>query len=402
MVRNFQTKYDTTIIGAGISGLSAAYILTRDPRQRVILLEANPQAGGKIQTELHQGYLIERGPITMSAHAEELLQFCHALDLSLLNAASQNRYILQGGQLKKVSDSPWEMLTTNLISVRQKLRLLLTHPPARLKQQALYELLGPALAPIYALPENQQNKTLGITFPNGMGELVEALQASLPEGVLQLSCPVRQILKTVQGYTLLLKDGRQIKTRSVIIATPANTGSRLLASLLPESGILSQIPHLSLNVIHLAYPASEIPHPINGVGFLVAQSEQTDLLSCLWSSSLFPNRAPANQHLFTCTIRARKQSDEEILDGLNREFSRMFNAPHLIPNYFRLSRNDLAIPRYYQGHREKMAALDSLLSANHPGLFLAGNYLHGVSLNRCVRSGIHAARRAQGFLMKTE
>ena len=77
------------IIGAGITGLSAAYYLHRQrPDLQISVLESSSQAGGILQTTRRQGFLIERGPDMFITRDSDALKLCEELgfaDLSLIH-----------------------------------------------------------------------------------------------------------------------------------------------------------------------------------------------------------------------------------------------------------------------------------------------------------------------------
>jgi phytoene dehydrogenase-like protein len=63
-------KHDVIIIGAGLSGLAAAVHLHRQGR-RVLVLEASDRAGGRIKTDSHEGFLLDRGfQVLLTAYPE--------------------------------------------------------------------------------------------------------------------------------------------------------------------------------------------------------------------------------------------------------------------------------------------------------------------------------------------
>jgi oxygen-dependent protoporphyrinogen oxidase len=61
-------KFDSIIIGAGISGLVAADRLKRMERN-ILLVESTDRAGGVIQSIDAEGFLIEKGWIDRSPHS---------------------------------------------------------------------------------------------------------------------------------------------------------------------------------------------------------------------------------------------------------------------------------------------------------------------------------------------
>lgn len=63
-------KKDVIIIGAGLSGLSAALHLQNEGRQ-VFIIEASDKVGGRIKTDLHEGFRLDRGfQVLLTAYPE--------------------------------------------------------------------------------------------------------------------------------------------------------------------------------------------------------------------------------------------------------------------------------------------------------------------------------------------
>jgi oxygen-dependent protoporphyrinogen oxidase len=122
---------DVIVVGAGLTGLTAAYWLTRRGLS-VTVLEAAPRAGGVIGTRrlpLDDGEaLCELGPnsaMDTGAAVGALLREL-GLDALRLNARAQaaRRYLLRAGRLHAVPSGPLSFVATPLWSWRAKLALL--------------------------------------------------------------------------------------------------------------------------------------------------------------------------------------------------------------------------------------------------------------------------------------
>lgn len=115
------------VIGAGISGLSAAFELLRRGRE-VVVADAGGTAGGVLRTFRGSGYLFEDGPNTVQGSAAPFLSLVSDLDLGseLLPcaAAASRRSFVAGGRMKDVPASPPALLFSSLFSFGEKLRLL--------------------------------------------------------------------------------------------------------------------------------------------------------------------------------------------------------------------------------------------------------------------------------------
>ena len=155
------------IVGGGISGLTAAYLLlNRKPDLDVTVFEADDRPGGKIWTEQANGFLCEKGPNGFLDNKPKTLELCSSLGLDPVrsNENSKKRFIFSKGRLKALPESPMSFIKSDLLSWGGKFRLLLElHAPKgpadesvadfiirRLGSEALEKLIDPMVSGIYA------------------------------------------------------------------------------------------------------------------------------------------------------------------------------------------------------------------------------------------------------------
>jgi protoporphyrinogen/coproporphyrinogen III oxidase len=97
------------VIGGGISGLAAAWELSRSeaagrsPRQ-VVVLEAQERLGGSIRSALFAGRQVDLGPDAFLTRRDEALSLCRELGLEheLVAPATGAAYVLVGGRLRRL------------------------------------------------------------------------------------------------------------------------------------------------------------------------------------------------------------------------------------------------------------------------------------------------------------
>src|SRR3989337_523512 len=115
------------IIGGGISGLTAAYWLYKNGID-VTVLEKETRAGGSIRTVKDNGYLIECGPNSTLDLYKEADDLCESLGLSAEkiygDEGAKNRYVIRDGRLRPLPMGPLKFLSTDLWTVKGKLRLM--------------------------------------------------------------------------------------------------------------------------------------------------------------------------------------------------------------------------------------------------------------------------------------
>ena len=91
--------------------------------------------------------------------------------------------------------------------------------------------------------------------------------------------------------------------RSVVLATPAYDAARLVRLLAPARDARSRRhPYAPIASVATVYPRSDIAHSLAGFGFLVPRRSRRKILGCLFSSSMFDGRAPAETVLLTSFV----------------------------------------------------------------------------------------------------
>jgi oxygen-dependent protoporphyrinogen oxidase len=126
------------------------------------------------------------------------------------------------------------------------------------------------------------------------------------------------------------------------------------------------------------------------------------ILGTIWSSSLFPNRAPAGHIALTTFVGGSRQpelanEDDNRLIRLVTDELRLIMGVNADPVYSRIARWDRAIPQYNLGHLSIIERIERF-ERQHPGLFLSGNFRGGISVGDCVINSDKTARRVQEFL----
>lgn len=166
------------VVGAGISGLAAAYeLVRRDGEAEVCVYEASDRAGGSIRSERCGDFLLEHGPDMFTTAIPAGIRLAHelALEQRLIDTRSDGRqaFIVRGDQLLAVPVGfqllrPTRMLpllSTPLLSLKGKLRLLAepfvrrrkklddeslaSFATRRLGQEAFERLVQPLVAGMY-------------------------------------------------------------------------------------------------------------------------------------------------------------------------------------------------------------------------------------------------------------
>jgi oxygen-dependent protoporphyrinogen oxidase len=179
----------------------------------------------------------------------------------------------------------------------------------------------------------------------------------------------------------------------VVLAAPAWEAARLVRSFASEAAdALEGIPHPFLAVVHVSVSLASLPGPLHGFGHLVVPQEGRRILGAVWSSSLFPGRAPEGRALVAVFLggardpEASALSDGELTAIASRETAITLGAREE-PCPVSITRYDRSIPQYTAGHGVRMSTLE-LAEARWPGLTFLGNYRGGVAVGDVVRKAI--------------
>ncbi len=345
------------VIGAGITGLTAARELTRArPPVEVTVLEASPRIGGKVRTETAGGAVTETGPDSFVTLKPDMLELVRELGLEadlVGTAPDPTVSVLRGGRLIPMPAgmrliSPTKLLPfafSPLFSVGAKLRMALEPLiPARrgdadesladftrrrLGPEALEVLVGPMLAGIFAgdpealsvrstfpqlldmekrgglarslwtagakAPPRRAGLTTFMTLKGGLSTAIEALARSLPAGAVRTDSPATAIRRRGGQWEVVTPRG-VLAADAVIAAAPAPALADAVEALdLELAERLREIPFVSTATVTLVYDEKAFRRAPEGFGFLTARGEGTTLTAATYSSSKFPARSPAGK-----------------------------------------------------------------------------------------------------------
>ena len=244
----------------------------------------------------------------------------------------------------------------------------------------------------------ERGRSIFLTLPGGLGELVQALQAALGGVQLLPGVAARRVLRHGRAYRVLTSRG-DFQAELVILATPAFASAELVRPLRAElSALLEGIEYASTATVSLAYREQDLPRPLDGHGYIIPRGEGRQALACTWTSTKFPHRAPAGVALLRVFIgRAGQPLREEVqsadLIAMAREELRMTLGLEAEPQLARAYRWPRSMPQYNLGHPARLQAIQAE-AAQLPGLYLAGAGYGGVGIPDCIRSGQAAAEAA--------
>jgi protoporphyrinogen/coproporphyrinogen III oxidase len=463
------------VIGAGITGLVAAYELKRRGVP-VTVFEAGHRAGGAIGTSLADGFLAEHGPnsFVSSAPTDELLSRLGLHDdVVEANPDANRRYIVRDGRLVAFPMTPLALLSTSLLSFRAKLRVLLeplvrggaanadesvaSFVRRRMGKEVLDYAVNPFIAAIFAgdperlsmahafprvyeLEREHGSLSKGlvrsrrdarraakggvepgepttaadsagarlISFRDGLQVLTDTLADALGSS-LKLATPVRLLHRGESRWIVETGPDGAVRARAVdaiVLAAPAHAvaAMELPADIRRHAMPIEQVEYPPMSSLTLGFRREDVAHPLDAFGVLVPEVEQRTVLGMLFSSTLFPDRAPDGHVAITVFVGgarqpelARLQTDE--LVRLVRTDLRDMIGVRGEPVFAKHVYWSRGIPQYSVGYGAVKDAADDTEAAN-PGLYLTGNYRHGVSIGDCIASGQQVAEKVAAYLTR--
>lgn len=450
------TEIDVLVVGGGVSGLATAWCLARRGIS-VEVWDRENRPGGKISSARQDGYVTERAASMVMNFSPQITRFLSESGVArhkVVCASAAKRYLIRDGRLESVPTTLGAALLKAPFSRRGRARLMLEpfipkggHEDEtvgefvrrRFGREFLEGAIDPFVAGTFASDPDRAcaravlprltalesryggialgviakkllhaNKTMPnevFSFAGGMGVLTEALAAA-PEVGFKSGRQVARLTQTCNGWRVEAhsSDGDiSCGARHVVLCTPARVAAQLTGRFDAElQELLTGIEYAPLSIVHLGFSRSDIHHPLDGTGFLTPRREGLAINGCLWSSSLFPDRAPARKALLSCYLGGARNpaatalDDDQSIDAVLGSIALLLDIRGPV-DMARIDRHREALPLYHDRYLARLREIDQRLAA-HSGLHLEANYKGGVSVRDRILCAYRAAERIEAHL----
>jgi len=240
-----------------------------------------------------------------------------------------------------------------------------------------------------------------VSFPEGITTLTNAIGDELerlPNVRVVTSSRVKKIYRDDNLWCTTDQHGQGFSAQSLVLTTPAGVSASLIANLDDQLKTeLESIVYPPLAAVVLGYPEEAVTHPLDGFGMLIPGQEKRKTLGVLFSSTLFPERAPKGHVLFTCFIGGRKnqsvanQSNHELVNTVSTDLRELLGIRGSSV-FTKVTHWNHAIPQYEVGHLDRIDKIDTLIGS-HSNLHMIGNWRDGISVGDCIDNGKALAER---------
>jgi protoporphyrinogen/coproporphyrinogen III oxidase len=446
------------IIGAGITGLTAAYEVARRGG-RPIVYEASSRAGGLIRTEQVEGFTIEAGPDSVLGSKPAGVELIRELGLEsdLLSVRPPGgAFVLRGRTLHALPQpsflgiplTPEALARYDLLPEPARARMALesTIPSAggdgdesvaaffrrRFGPETVDLIAQPLLGGIHAgdieqlsmrslfprlldLERVHGSVTAGLRDAPADGTAASSVQPSIGaiKGFASLKGGMGSLVRalearlppgTVRYHSPIARlDDIRSGHEPVIVAAPAFAAAALLAPIDADAARLcAQVPYVSTASVALAWPRTAIAHPLTGTGFVVARRHSdVRITACTWVSSKWESRAPGDSVLLRVFLGGAHDpdvaslADAELTAIVRRDLGAVLGIT-ADPSLARVYRWPNAGAQHTVGHLDRVAAIEHRLSGH--GIFVAGSGFRSVGIPDCIADARRVALLAASAL----
>ncbi|MDQ0217596.1 protoporphyrinogen oxidase [Peribacillus cavernae] len=376
-----QSRQKIAVIGGGITGLATVFYLQKKAKEEnlpydVLLIEASTRLGGKVQTAVRDGFVIEKGPDSFVARKESASRLAKEVgmeDKLVYNTAGKSYVLVKGrlhpmpsGSIMGIPTEIGPFVATGLFSPLGKLRaaadFVLPRSDKkgdqslgeffrrRLGDEVLENLIEPLLSGIYAGDIDQLS--LMATFPQFYHveqehrSLIVGMKKTTPDAqknaeknapkkgkfltmttglqsfidAIENHLTPRSVIKGVRVEDIRQKDKQyqlNLNNQEVIFADAVITAAphhalTAIFSSYPFFSPLKEMQATSVATVAMAFEESAIKQDIDGTGFVVSRNSDYTITACTWTHRKWAHSTPDGKVLIRCYVG--RAGDEAVVD----------------------------------------------------------------------------------------
>jgi protoporphyrinogen/coproporphyrinogen III oxidase len=353
------------ILGAGISGLSLGVFLDARGVEYEIL-EGSERAGGVIRSARVEGRLLDFGPqrTRVSPPVAEMIRLLRLEDRTVGVSPELPLYVFRRGRLRPVPFRPVDLLRTDLLTFRGKLRLLaepFTGPYRRdetvgafltrkFGREAYEGVMGPLFGGLYgsnpgemyvrhSLAEtmgsfgvsrsilggflrgrmNRTRASAAVSFLEGMQEMTDAM-AARAGARLRMGTAAAGLRPGgppgSRGWIVTTSGGEERHYDRVVVTVPAGAAAELLEPVAPDAaGRLRALRYNRLALVHMASDEGAL----HGLGYQVGYGEGLRTRGVTWNASALGREGVYTAFLGGARDPAILEEPDEVIGEVARE-----------------------------------------------------------------------------------
>ena len=430
-----EAEYDVVVIGAGLAGLACARELASEGL-RVRIFEAADAPGGRIRTDLVEGFRLDRGFQVLLTEYPEAKRVLDYNGLGLKQFAP-GALVRQAGSFHRFADPYRELGKTlkfafdPIVPLGDKIKVRkLRSDCVRMTDEELFNSqeettreflrrsgLSPAIvdrffAPFFGgifLEKNLSSsarwfrwlfKMFSTGFAAvpelGMEQIPRQMAEGLPEGVLKCGAAVKSLTRSGKVWKIDAGEAGTVLTTQVVLAAREDEAKRLLAGI-RKPGAAPARTWNKTTTFYYAATESPVDEPVivlNGDGPTAGPVNHLAVMSMV-----SPAYAPAGSHLICANVvgsapetdKAMETLESEIRMQLRRWFGGQVNQWSVLAGY--PIAHALPLQTSYQPLLR--APVDS-------GILLCGDYVGSASIQGALLTGAKAAEAAKAAISRVK